>query len=86
LLDAVKHTRVVFTLFEAKFLEPREERALPSTASLSHTVDGLDNFANETLPVFVETLITLGRMTVDHFSLLEFTLKVSGHEIPTMEP
>ena len=25
LLDAVKHTRVVFALFEAKFLEPREE-------------------------------------------------------------
>jgi len=81
---ASEQAGVILASNETIFAEPREERSLPTAPGLSHSIHGLHDLTDKLVGIRIASFETWRRMTVDRLTNLEFTLKISRDEIPTV--
>ena len=68
-------------LSEAKIKKPREQRALPPSTSLGHSVNRFEDLADLRASVFALAHVTRGRVTVNRLTLQQLALQVGCHEV-----
>eukprot|EP00965_Chrysotila_dentata_P170911 5640949-Pleurochrysis_carterae.AAC.1 len=70
-------------LSEAVVQQPREQGALPPSASLGHSVNGFLDAADAGSSICADGGVAGRRMAVHDLALLKFALEVGGNEVPS---